>query len=121
MKKVISVSIICLLVLFTTGNSSYAQTCSPENGTSIQGFYKLKYCMENLGWRESVKQNEWRVTVYNLYDDVNIRIDFNLVEAGAPAKGLSYKLIKAGKSTAISFYFSSTPEFVYDNIELIKN
>lgn len=113
-------SILFLLPL-SYGNNCFSQGCTKYVAKDFtKGFPKLKYCLENLGWRESVKKDEWRVTVYNTYEDADASIEFNIIEAGTVARGLaSYKIERDGGSQSVSFFFTSEPKFVWDKIELI--
>lgn len=113
-----------LTVLFSLANTNncFSQNCPQDAKTFEDGYPKLKACKQNLGWRESVNQYEWKVTVYNFYDDMKVKISFKLIEEGTPAKNLSYYTISKKKgSQSYSYFFSSEPKFVYGDIELIDD
>lgn len=122
MKKTTFLLSLTMLFMLTGTSDALSQKCSKESSARIEtGYPKLKYCMENLGWRESVKKYEWRVTVYNLYTDVKVKMGFTLIEQGTEPRGIGFYVIPANGSRSYSFYFSSPPEFVYENIELIED
>jgi hypothetical protein len=119
-KKIFMLSILLLFLLANVANC-FSQGCTKDEAKVFEkGFPKLKYCMRNMGWRESVKKYEWGVKVYNMYDDATVRMLFTLVEKGAEASTLSSFTIPPKEDRYYSFYFTSTPDFVWDKIEVIE-